>query len=182
MRSTGIGFLILSVMGIIFQVTKYIQASYYFEKNYSYTWKLAERGSTIEIKRQKLQEFAKLLHESQEFSEYDAVFLKTGANSFVNNLAALDTLVDRLSQIQKMSPISFEYNTAIQQITAQEQGEAQEMLQVFYHCYLLGQYPTVWCWIEATVWMIIFLVTAVGVVLVVVSVDNGHTYGSKIKN
>ena len=46
-----------------------------------------------------------------------------------------------------MDPSSFQYNTAIEQITKQEQGEASAMSGVLYGCYALQSYPLGWGWI-----------------------------------
>lgn len=72
--------------------------------------------------------------------------LQTSDNNFSTNVIVLGTLVDRLKEIQGMNPNSFEYNTAIQQITAQEQGEAHRMLLVFEHCWDMASYPIMWGW------------------------------------
>jgi hypothetical protein len=52
-----------------------------------------------------------------------------------------------LDEIQKMNVASFEYQTAIQQITAQEQGEAQAMLEVFSGIWWKNNYIFLWEWI-----------------------------------
>jgi hypothetical protein len=84
-----------------------------------------------------------------DFANYNACFLQTPDNSFDKNLEALVTLRERLNQIKTMDPKTFEYQTAIQQITAQEQGEAHEMLGVIYGCYERENYPMIWEWIGA---------------------------------
>jgi hypothetical protein len=55
-------------------------------------------------------------------------------------LEAVKTLAERLDQIKKLDPNSFEYNTAIQQITGQEQGEAEVITQNIYFSYVLKNY------------------------------------------
>jgi hypothetical protein len=87
---------------------------------------------------------------------YNAIFLKTPDNSFDENLIAIKTLQSRLKEISLMDVKSFEYQTAIQQITAQEQGEAQPMLQTFKQTWYLVHYPYLWNWIAVV--QIIFVV------------------------
>ena len=63
-----------------------------------------------------------------------------------------------------MNVASFEYQTAIQQITAQEQGEAQAMLEVFSGIWWKNNYIFLWDWIAAVeVFFCIFLI-AVGLI------------------
>ena len=75
------------------------------------------------------------------------LFFKTPDNSFDKNLEALQSLKTRLDEIQKMNVTSFEYQTAIQQITAQEQGEAQDMLEVFSGIWWKNNYLFLWEWV-----------------------------------
>lgn len=81
------------------------------------------------------------------FATNNAYWLKTPNNSFDSNLNALKTLAQRLDEIQTMKTDSFEYQTAIQQITAQEQGEATALISSFEGCYFLACYPIAWEWI-----------------------------------
>jgi len=133
-----------------FQIRSAIMCDYNYENAYGNLWDLADKSSTILEKQKYLSQFAIDLqrgYKHGDFANYNAIWLKTPNNSFVYNLKALQTLVDRLTQIQQMNPNSFEYNTAIQQITGQEQGEAKPMLKVFEDCYILENYPILWGWI-----------------------------------
>jgi len=132
------------------QLYSLVRSQYKFEKTYLQLWSLSDKSSTITAKQKYIGEFVAALEQgfkNNEFSEYNALFLKTPNNSFIKNLEALKTLSDRLNEIKGMNPNSFEYNTAIQQITAQEQGEAQSMIYTFSRCYTLSNYPIIWSWI-----------------------------------
>lgn len=132
-------------------------ANYSFENKYGQYWSLADKSSTIQAKQKHIQEFVEALEkgfESRDFATHNAIFLKTPNNEFKANLAALQTLSARLSEIQNMDSSSFQYNTALQQITGQEQGEAAEMIGVFKGCYMLENYPIVWGWIGTTILLI----------------------------
>ena len=140
-------------------------SSYHYEKSYSQLWQLADKSSTIPAKQEYISQFLTALKDGKargDFADYNAIFLKTPNNSFDSNLKALETLSHRLTEIQNMNPSSFEYNTAIQQITAQEQGEAGAMLAEFNGCYLLNNYLLVWGWI-GFVAVVISLICFIGV-------------------
>ena len=142
-----------------------VVGEYSYQKNYKQLWTLADRSSTIAAKHEYLSKFYNALRTGRvqnKFSDNDACWFKTPANEFDANLEALHTLVNRLAEIKTMDPNSFQYNTAIQQITAQEQGEAKEMLDVFYGCYFLAGYPLVWGWIGMTMCLVTFILIFVG--------------------
>ena len=92
--------------------------------------------------------------------DYNAIFFKTPDNSFDKNLEALQSLKTRLDEIQKMNVTSFKYQTAIQQITAQEKGEAQAMLAVFSG----KNYIFLWEWVAGLEVIICIFLIASGVV------------------
>ena len=150
MKTAGIALIVIAAFLAVFQIRSVVMANYTYEKTYSQLWALADKSSTIPAKQQYISQFLDVLKKGKEngdFANYDALFLKTPNNSFDANVKALQTLSERLTEIQGMNPNSFEYNTAIQQITAQEQGEAHAMLAVFQGCYDLNSYFFVWDWV-----------------------------------
>lgn len=152
----------LALLG--WQIKTEVVSSYQQEKKYFQLWELADKSSTIPAKQKYIEQFSEALqhgYASGEFASHNAIWLQTPNNAFEANLDALRSLAERLQQIQGMSPNSFEYNTAIQQITAQEQGEAKAMTGVFGGCYELANYPIVWCWIGG-----IFLTVEIGLILI----------------
>ena len=174
MRTTGVVFILASVVLLGMLVIKSIQADFYFERDYGSQWQLADRASTIKAKRDKLTEFVWRLRHSDEFSDHNAVFLDTDANSFDRNVEVLDTLVKRLDEIQTMPVDSFQYNTAIQQITAQEQGEAHAMMNVFDGCYRLHNYPLAWSWILAWSIVVALVMLTIGVLVILTDMYNSY--------
>lgn len=157
----GATLIFTAILMTIFQIHHGIVANYRYEKDYSNLWSLAEKSSSIPAKQKYIAEFVAKLkagRASGEFSGYNAMWLKTPNNSFDSNLAALQTLSDRLSEIQGMNPNSFEYNTAIEQITKQEEWEAENLLDVFDGCYTLANYPTIWGWVQ-----LVFILGILGV-------------------
>ncbi len=137
---SGIILGLLGILGLItFGIAKTHQR-YTFEKDYTQYWNLADKSSTIQAKQQYVTKFVEALETNKKrFAAHDAIFMKTPDNSFEQNLIALKTLSQRLEEIQDMNPSSFEYNTAIQQITQQEQGEAHKMLSVFWRMLCVGK-------------------------------------------
>ena len=63
-----------------------------------------------------------------------------------------------------MDTSSFQYNTAIQQITAQEQGEAHSLINTIKECYVLQNHFIVWDWAGGISVGLIILLVIVGIV------------------
>ncbi len=121
--------------------------------NYTYTrdieneWVLADRSSTIEAKTVHMDKFIAALEASGLQGEYNAVFLTKPENSFDANMEALKSLQVRLHEIAGMDPNSFQYNTALHQITEQEQGQASGMIDTFESIYWKEHATWLWGWI-----------------------------------
>lgn len=157
MRKTLLKIFLGTLLLLPLQVGSLIMADYKFEKKYLQEWNLADKSSTLQAKQEHIDKFVQSLekgYDAGDFASNNALFLKTSSNEFVANLTALKSLQERLKVVEKMDPNSFEYNTAIQQITAQEQGEASSMINVFLGCYALENYPLVWSWIGAIVMLV----------------------------
>lgn len=138
---------------------------YKYSKNIGSYWELADKSSTIEAKSENIDAFVKAI-KSEKFAENNAIIFRTPDNSFANNLKALETLQKRLQDIKKIKPDSFEYNQAIQQITAQEQGEATKMLDVIHQCWILENYWYLWDWLLFISIIVIVLLIVIGGVLI----------------
>ena len=109
-------------------------------------WNLADRASTISQKSEYVDKFIATI-EKARLSTHNAIFLKTPDNSLEQNMRALLSLQSRLHEIQTMDVKSFEYQQAIYQITAQEQGEAHKMLGVIGGCWWKENHFFFWDWI-----------------------------------
>jgi hypothetical protein len=144
-------------------IGKGIYGHYEYNKTYSSYWSLAEKASTIPQKSIYIDKFVSALENSGMNGKYNAVFLETPDNSFDDNLEALKTLQTRLTEIQLMDPKSFEYNTAISQITAQEQGEAHSMLKVFSGIWWKTNHFMLWNWVCGINVVIVILMFAFGI-------------------
>jgi hypothetical protein len=130
-----------------------IMSTYQYERDIESYWSLAEKSSTIKQKAIYVDKFVMSLESSGLVGTYDAIFLETPDNSFDKNLEQLKTLQTRLYDIDTMDVQSFAYNTAIEQITAQEQGEAKKMLRIFEGCWNKAYYWYLWGWISTLVWL-----------------------------
>jgi hypothetical protein len=119
--------LIISFVLCILYTGQCIKINYEFEKEIGCYWELSNKSSTLSEKYKYISMFVLSLEKSNHNS-HDALIFKTPNNSFLHNLNALKSLQNRLKTIESMNEKSFEYQTAIQQITGQEQGEAQSMI------------------------------------------------------
>jgi hypothetical protein len=86
-------------------------------------------------------------------------------NSFDMNFDALKTLQVRLHEIEKMDITSFQYQTAIQQITSQEQGDAMSMLTVFEGTWFKENHFLLWGWVCSTLVIILIVLFFVGIII-----------------
>lgn len=159
------------VMTICFSIFSIVKANYDYEKNYSSNWSLSVKSSSIAAKSIHIEAFVNSLEAGNRqgrFASHAALFLRTADNSFNQNLASLKTLRSRLNEItrnESMDQASFQYSTAIQQITVQEQGAAKEMLGVFQSCFILASYPLIWNWIQfLTLWLPIIWLLGLGII------------------
>jgi len=121
---------VLGVLTVLF-IRGSVVADWSYEQSISSPWKLADKASTIVQKANYIDQFVVALENAKLNGTNNAIWLKTPNNSFDSNLEQLKTLQTRLHEIERMDVTSFQYQTAIQQITQQEQGEAKAMLGVF---------------------------------------------------
>ena len=153
--------IVLAIVGLILLIVGVrgcVVSNYNFENKYSYAWELADKSSTIEAKCKYINEFVNVISSNRnDFADYNAIRLVTKNNSFDYNLKAITTLRDRLNEIKDMDITSFQYNTAIQQVTSQEQGEARYLISVIEGCYCLKNYPYIWDWIGLLLFLGIFI-------------------------
>lgn len=160
--------LIAAVLLILFWVALEVSASYQYENSIGSYWELSDKASTLAQKSAYLDQYVDALEKSGLAGTSDAVFLKTPNNNFDQNMIALKSLQGRMHQIQNMDEQQFAYQTAIQQITAQEQGEASHLTSTFEGCWYLQHKPLLWGWIDAIFWLSFIGAAITGVVLLMV--------------
>lgn len=148
MKTLGIFMTLIAVVILITDIFVGVMGHYQYSKNYESYWELAVKASTIEKKIDGIDKFVQALDKDDNLKgQYNALFLETPNNSYNENFAALESLQIRLHEIQKMDIKSFEYQTALAQITQQEQNEAAEMLAVFNGIWWKQNYFFIWGWI-----------------------------------
>jgi hypothetical protein len=131
-----------------------IMSNYKYDRDIQSNWKLADKASTMKQKAIYIDKYVSALESSNLSGSYNALILTTPDNSFDMNLEQLKTLQTRLHSVDTMNIQSFAYQTAIQQITAQEQGEAKCMLDVFEGCWNKIHYWYLWNWIGVTIYVL----------------------------
>ena len=149
MKKLGLVLIAVSIVCLILIASFTIIGKYQYDKNFKSYWELADKSSTVEKKSENIDKFVDALENGGFEGMHNAVFLKTPNNSFDQNFLALKTLQQRLHEIKNMNISSFEYQTAMQQITAQEQGEANAMLSVFRGVWWKTHHLFLWNWICA---------------------------------
>jgi hypothetical protein len=128
-----------------------VVANYEYENKIASYWSLADRASTLQAKSQYIDLFVMALADQHLEGSHDALIFSTPQNGFDQNFAALKTLQERMHQIETMDERSLEYQQAILQITAQEQGEAANLLDVFEECYYKHNHFMLWGWMPVVI-------------------------------
>lgn len=150
-----------------FYIYQQIYSNYQYDNTVLSYWNIADKTSTISEKSNYIDQFVSALQSNNLQGLNANLIFKTPDQSFDQNFVALQSLQSRLKQISTMDESSFQYQTAIQQITAQEQGQADDMLNVFWQCWQQKNYYYIWNPITSLVWFIgsILLVVGGGIIL-----------------
>lgn len=163
-QKTGMIMVIIAAVILIINGGVAIVGRYQLNKDYFSYWSLSDKSSTIEQKTENIDKFVNALENSGFSGKHNALVLTTPDNSFDENMKALTSLQRRLHEIQSMDIRSFEYQTAIQQITAQEQGEAIEMLRVFRGVWWKANHPLLWYWVSGVYNAVLIFILIVGII------------------
>lgn len=136
--------LILVAVGIaVFGIWALIHSNYEWENSVLSNWSLSDKSSTLQAKSEYMDKFVSALRNGN-LADNDALIYKTADNNCDNNVKAVETLRDRLNQIKGMDESSFQYQQAIQQITAQEQGESKELISTLNGCWMKTHHYFIW--------------------------------------
>jgi hypothetical protein len=144
MKAVGIFLVVMGITLFGFTIYEAILADYRYDKSIGSYWDLADKASTLDQKAAYIDTLVGAFQQSGLAGTYDAWILKTPNESYDKNIQALNSLRERLGTIKTMDKKSFEYQTAVQQITQQEMGEAQAMLTVLKNCWTKVNYPILW--------------------------------------
>lgn len=135
-----------------------------YENEVGSYWSLADKSSTIPAKAAYIDKFVDALTSQHLEGKHNAIWLENPDNNFDMNFTALKTLQLRLHEIEKMDVTSFEYNTAINQITAQEQGEAGAMIGVFHGVWFKEHAFMWWDWVAGLTIFSLIVMLILGIV------------------
>lgn len=143
-KLVGALIIIGSLIGAGFFIAANVRAGYEWTTEYGSQWALSVKASTIAQKAEYVDKFVGALDKSGLEGSNDAVWYFTPNNSFDENMKALKSLQKRLHDISGMNENDFAYQSAIQQITAQEQDDNGEVLSVLFGCWQKVHHPYLW--------------------------------------
>ena len=151
---TFLNILIVGIIAFLFAEAAYVN-KFIYEKEVQSYWDLADKSSTIEEKSKYIDQFVAQFEKPEFQGKHSALIFKTPNNSFEYNFNALKSLQTRLNEIKTMDMTSFEYQTAIQQITQQEQGEASELVTQLKSIWIRTYYIEIWDWVFTSIMVLI---------------------------
>jgi len=143
----------------------HIYADYDYSRRVESYWNLGIKASTVQQKSIFLDQYVTALEASNLAGSNDALVFKTPDNSFDQNMVALKSLQGRISQIKGMDEQSFAYQTAIQQITGQEQGEADHLVSTFKGCWYLRNHFFYWNWVGVTIYLLLGAIAFISLIV-----------------
>lgn len=143
MKTLGIILLTVGIILLGSYITYAVYSNFNWDNAVYSNWNLSDKSSTLQAKADYMDKFVLAL-QSNNLADNDALIWKTADNNCQNNINAVITLRDRLTQIKGMDETSFQYQQAIQQITSQEQGEASTMIQTLHGCYNKTHFYFLW--------------------------------------
>lgn len=168
MKTFGVLFCTLAVVLLVWGIAAEVLADYEYDNQIGSFWSLSEKASTLDQKSAYLDQFVSAI-ENARLTGNNAIFLKTPDNSIEQNMVALHSLQSRMHEIKTMDVQSFQYQQAISQITAQEQGEAAHLLDVIEGVWYLNHHIFLWSWVDFIKWIALLLLGTVGAVIAVTS-------------
>lgn len=169
----GIFFIAIGSILIILSIIFAVIGNYEYDNQIKSYWELADKSSTVERKAENIDKFVEALEKTNLKGKHNAIWLKTPNNSWDYNLEALKTLQQRLHEIKDMDITSFEYQTAIQQITQQEQGKAGEMIGVFKSIWWKEKNIILWDWVG-----LIQVLSCLGLIVTGIVIRTNEWYNS----
>ena len=147
---TALVLLIGSFIALLIYTATAVIGGYKYNNEIESYWRLADKSSTISKKIEGIDKYIAALENPILQGKHNAIFLTTPDNSFDANFEALKSLQQRLHDIEKMDVKSFEYQTAMQQLTGQEMGEANDMINTFKSIWWKEHHIMLWNWIGTT--------------------------------
>jgi hypothetical protein len=157
-----------ALIGGVFFVIENVRADYEWQSAYGALWDLGVKAATIDKKSEYIDKFVAALDKSGLAGTNNSLFFPTENKGFDANMDALKSLQGRLHAIQKMDESSFQYQSAIQQITSQEQDEATDMLDVLSGSWMKVHHYYLWNpWWGLGIIVGLFLVFFMGCIIII---------------
>jgi hypothetical protein len=123
-----------------------VRAWYEYNTTIGSYWDLSVKASTLARKSEYLDSFVVAVDHAQLHGN-NALFFPTPNNAVETNVASIKNLQERMHQVRDMDVTSFAYQQAISQITAQEQDDAGNVLNVIEGRWWLSHHWVYWDWI-----------------------------------
>lgn len=162
MKTGGIIIVILGILWGILLGKNQLQAEMEWNQKAGQYWTLADRASTLEAKRVNIDKFVNAIDGLGLKGTHNTIFFEQELNSFDANFTALKTLQVRLREMQGMDQNSMAYQQAIQQITAQEQGDAEEMIANIYGSWMRQEHGFLFGAVVGWIWVAVVIAIIVG--------------------
>jgi hypothetical protein len=143
------------IIGVLLSVSTYM-ASFPYKQNVESYLGMADDASTAALKLEHLLEYKKSVLKMVKGDDARFIF-KTPQTKKAAQMAILDSLIDRVSTTAKMKTDSFEYQTAMNQITGQEfEGTINSTNQMFFSMYERQNGWNSYLWMDGF-WLVILL-------------------------
>jgi len=144
MKKVGVFLLVVGILFSGYRIYQRVDAKYEYQSKIGNNWELADRAATLSQKSEYIDKYVNALSKENLEETYDALFYPNAENAFDENMKALKSLQGRLKDISKMDENSFAYQTALHQITEQEQGQAQGLTETLKNCWYKQHHYTLW--------------------------------------
>lgn len=144
------------IIAIALSVGTYM-ASFSYKQNVESYLSMADDASTASLKLEHLLEYKKSVLKVVKGNDARFIF-KTPQTKKAAQMAILDSLIDRVSTTAEMEPDSFEYQTAMNQITGQEfRGTINSTNKMFFGMYSRQNGWNSFLWMNG-IWLITLLI------------------------
>jgi hypothetical protein len=139
--------LIISILAIVLYIVFGIISNNKYDTEFGANWQLSKKTATIEQKSVYIDKFVQDIEKGGFGGKFDAIFNPNDNNSYEQNLIALKTLQQRLHELKSLPMTSFDYNTALQQLSEQQGDISSNMIYTFSGIWYKEHYILLWNWI-----------------------------------
>lgn len=139
--------LIISILAIVLYIIFGISSMNKYDTDFGANWQLSKSAATIEQKSIYIDKFVQDIEKGGFEGKFDAIFNPNDNNSYEQNLIVLKTLQQRLHELKILPMTSFDYNTALQQLTVQQDRISNNMIYTFSGIWYKEHHFLLWNWI-----------------------------------